>query len=98
MEFLAKEYMKQDGTLRGMASVWRVDPLCRWPDITTIVSRGNLEKVYVLMQAGAGSGPSATQNTLLDHEDLDPEQHLYFINAMEMPRWLYSSERRTFEK
>ncbi|KAG8960600.1 DNA-directed DNA polymerase epsilon, subunit B [Tulasnella sp. 419] len=49
------------------------------------------------MQAGAGSG-SNMKNALLDSEELDPEQHLHFINALEMPRWTYSSERKTFEK
>ncbi|KAG9044272.1 DNA-directed DNA polymerase epsilon, subunit B [Tulasnella sp. UAMH 9824] len=78
MEYIAKEYMKQD-------------------DCTTIVSRESLEKIYTLMQLDTGN-PSATQATLLDTDELDPEQHLYFINAMEMPRWLYSHERRSFEK
>lgn len=49
------------------------------------------------MQLDTGN-PSATQATLLDTDELDPEQHLHFINAMEMPRWLYSHERRSFEK
>ncbi|KAG9015440.1 DNA-directed DNA polymerase epsilon, subunit B [Tulasnella sp. JGI-2019a] len=66
-------------------------------DCTTIVNRENLEKIYALMQLG-GQDAGATQNTLLDPDELDPEQHLYFVNAREMPRWLYSNERKAFEK
>jgi len=56
-----------------------------------------LRKVYTLMQMGSTNSGS-TQSTLLDTEELDPEQHLYFINAMEMPRVVYSAERKVFEK
>lgn len=33
-----------------------------------------------------------------DGDMLDPEDHLYFIDAYEMPQWHWSSERNTFEK
>ena len=66
-------------------------------DCTTIVTQEMLRKVYTLMQMGSTNSGS-TQSTLLDTEELDPEQHLYFINAMEMPRVVYSAERKVFEK
>ena len=31
-------------------------------------------------------------------ELLDPEEHLYFIDAYEMPLWHWSQTRTTFEK
>jgi DNA polymerase epsilon subunit 2 len=34
-----------------------------------------------------------------DHtEQLDPESHLFFVNAFDMPPWHWSVERSTFEK
>ncbi|KAG8902425.1 DNA-directed DNA polymerase epsilon, subunit B [Tulasnella sp. 403] len=96
MEYVAKEYMKQDG-MHSSFGLFKINKVILLTDCTTIVTRENLEKIYALMQLG-GSNPNSTQNTLLDPDELDPEQHLYFINAMEMPRWLYSYERKAFEK
>ena len=33
-----------------------------------------------------------------EKEFLDPDSHLYFIDAFDMPLWHWSSERGTFEK
>ena len=33
-----------------------------------------------------------------EEEDIDPEHHLHFINAFEMPWWHFSHERQTFER
>jgi hypothetical protein len=66
-------------------------------DCSVIVTKELLEKVYLLMQMGS-TNTGSTQNTLLDTEELDPEQHLHFINALDMPRVVYSAERKVFEK
>lgn len=66
-------------------------------DCATIVSKDSLEKIYALMQL-SGNNPTSTQNTLVDSDELDTEQHLHFINATEMPRWVFSNERKTFER
>lgn len=36
--------------------------------------------------------------TSTEKEFLDPDNHLYFIDAFDMPLWHWSSERGTFEK
>ena len=69
----------------------------RFQDCTTIVSRDGLEKVYALMQM-SGTGAGASQNALLDADEFDPEQCLHVVDSMKMPRWLYSAERKTFER
>ena len=33
-----------------------------------------------------------------EKEFIDPENHLFVINAFEMPRWTWSQERGTFER
>jgi hypothetical protein len=58
-----------------------------------IVTKKLLAKVYETLQ---GSGEERSQNTLGD--ELDPEHHLFFIDAFDMPSWHYSAERQTFEK
>jgi len=55
------------------------------------VSLGILRRVYDALQ-DQGSGDAA------ETELLDPESHLYIINAFEMPLWNWSHERGTFEK
>lgn len=36
--------------------------------------------------------------TDLEKDIIDPENHLHFVDAFEMPRWTWSAERGTFEK
>lgn len=36
--------------------------------------------------------------TQTERETIDPENHLFVIDAFEMPRWIWSPERGTFEK
>lgn len=55
------------------------------------VSLHVLQRVYENFQ-GSGDGQSEEQ------EILDPENHLFVINAFDMPLWNWSSERGTFEK
>ncbi|KAH8830491.1 DNA polymerase alpha/epsilon subunit B-domain-containing protein [Flagelloscypha sp. PMI_526] len=38
------------------------------------------------------------ERTEIEQETIDPESHLYVIDAFEMPRWHWSNERGTFEK
>ncbi|THV08446.1 DNA polymerase epsilon, subunit B [Dendrothele bispora CBS 962.96] len=50
-----------------------------------------LQRVYETLQdQGQGTG--------IEIERTDPESHLYFIDAFEMPNWHWSVERGTFEK
>jgi DNA polymerase epsilon subunit 2 len=50
-----------------------------------------LQRVYESLQdQGAGMD--------IETERTDPESHLYFIDAFEMPGWHWSVERGTFEK
>lgn len=49
-----------------------------------------LQKVYERLQDQGQSQVEA--------EALDPDSHLHFINAFEMPSWHWSIERGTFEK
>lgn len=53
------------------------------------VSHPILQRVYDALQ-DQGSGGGA--------ELLDPESHLYIIDAFEMPLWYWSPERGTFER
>ncbi|KAF9076745.1 DNA polymerase alpha/epsilon subunit B-domain-containing protein [Rhodocollybia butyracea] len=59
-------------------------------DATMKVSVEVLQKVYELLQ-DQGQDEQET-------ETLDPDSHLHFINAFEMPSWHWSIERGTFEK
>lgn len=56
------------------------------------VSLDVLERVYeVLQDQGDRSGDTF-------REVLDPDSHLYIVDAFEMPLWNWSIERGTFEK
>ncbi|OBZ70460.1 DNA polymerase epsilon subunit B [Grifola frondosa] len=56
------------------------------------VSLEVLERVYDTFQ---GSADSQGQK---DQDALDPESHLFVINAFDMPLWHWSQERSTFER
>jgi DNA polymerase epsilon subunit 2 len=51
-----------------------------------------LKRVYQALQ-DQGTRPNEHHK-----ENLDPNSHLYFIDAFEMPLWHWSQERATFEK
>jgi DNA polymerase epsilon subunit 2 len=65
-------------------------------DSPTIVTKQILQRVYEIVVEKSQAAVSGT-GTQSD-EGLDPDHHLYFINAFEMPRWNYSQERKVFEK
>ncbi|KAF9534221.1 epsilon DNA polymerase [Crepidotus variabilis] len=60
-------------------------------DATMKVSPDVLRRVYESLKDEGG-------RTQEEKELIDPENHLFFIDAFEMPRWIWSSERGTFEK
>ncbi|KAF9485264.1 DNA polymerase epsilon, subunit B [Pholiota conissans] len=60
-------------------------------DATMKVSVEILQRVYESLQ-------DQGERTKVEKELIDPENHLYFIDAFEMPRWTWSSERGTFER
>jgi DNA polymerase epsilon subunit 2 len=87
MELLAKAYLLQEGPFMS------VSPLAYSfisTDSTGFVSKEILEKVYESMQ-------DATTDQLETDANSDIENHLFFVDAFEMPWWQYSLERQTFE-
>ncbi|KAK7061812.1 DNA polymerase epsilon subunit [Favolaschia claudopus] len=60
-------------------------------DATMKVSIDVLQRVYESLQ-------DQGQRTDQGKEAIDPESHLFVIDAFEMPLWNWSSERGTFEK
>lgn len=55
------------------------------------VSVDVLNRVYQALQ-------EQEARTEIEQETVDPESHLYFIDAFDMPLWHWSHERATFEK
>jgi DNA polymerase epsilon subunit 2 len=53
------------------------------------VSLAILQRVYESVQ---------DQGIETEKESIDPESHLFFIDAFDMPLWRWSQERGTFEK
>jgi DNA polymerase epsilon subunit 2 len=60
-------------------------------DATMKVSVEVLKRVYESLQ-------DQGERTQVEKEVIDPENHLFFIDAFEMPRWTWSQERSTFER
>jgi len=60
-------------------------------DATMKVSVDILKRVYESLQ-------DQGERTEMEKELVDPENHLFFIDAFDMPRWTWSPERGTFEK
>lgn len=89
LETLVVEYSKQDGELLNVSSYLTLSkPL--GSDATMKVSAEILKRVYESLQE---------QGQQSDEKDLiDPESHLYIINAFEMPLWRWSQENGTFQK
>lgn len=61
-------------------------------DATMKVSVQILNRVYQTLQT------SGDQRTRKEDAYLDPEDHLHFVNAFDMPLWHWSPERGSFEK
>ena len=55
------------------------------------VSLDILRRVYDSFQNGGETGQA-------DDDFLDPENHLHFIDAYDMPLWNWSNEKGTFER
>lgn len=53
------------------------------------VSLEVLQRVYEAFQEGGDTA---------EGDFLDPESHLHFIDAFEMPLWNWSTERSAFER
>lgn len=63
----------------------------KYIDATMKVSIEVLQRVYANLQ------DQDDENEI--HKDgLNPENHLFFVNAYEMPRWHWSNERGAFER
>ncbi|KAG8760539.1 DNA-directed DNA polymerase epsilon, subunit B [Serendipita sp. 396] len=64
-------------------------------DCSTIVTKPLLQRVYeTVVEKSTAAVTDGSQSS----EIWDPDHHLYFIDAFEMPRWHYSLERKAFEK
>lgn len=88
IETIAREYNKQDGDAFVKSIVFsKADP---YKDAAMKVSLDILRRVYDALQDQGNPGEA--------EELLDPDSHLYFIDAFEMPSWHWSQERGTFEK
>lgn len=53
------------------------------------VSLDVLQRVYDAFQEGNEAG---------ENDFLDPDSHLHFVDAFEMPLWNWSAERSAFER
>ena len=92
IELIAKEYNKQDGSCLVASSQGpELTPTSR-QDASMKVSVEILNRVYQTLQT------SADQRTRKEDGYLDPEDHLHFVDAFEMPLWHWSPERGSFEK
>ena len=60
-------------------------------DVQTKVSVDILKRVYDAFQKNGEAGEG-------EDDFLDPEAHLYFIDAFEMPLWNWSTEKGTFDR
>jgi DNA polymerase epsilon subunit 2 len=90
IELIAKEYNKQDGLYPLIYSPHENSLYTR--DATMKVSLQILNRVYQNLQS------SGDQRGRKEDAYLDPEDHLHFVNAYEMPLWHWSPERGSFEK
>ncbi|KAF7433025.1 DNA-directed DNA polymerase epsilon, subunit B [Pleurotus ostreatus] len=61
-------------------------------DATMKVAVDVLRRVYQALQDSEGTSTDAEKDVI------DPESHLFVINAYEMPAWRWSTERGTFER
>jgi DNA polymerase epsilon subunit 2 len=90
VETLAQEYNKQDGVHSNDLSPCS-SLISLALDAVMKVSLEILQRVYEALQDQGNTYEK-------EKEDIDPDSHLYFINAYEMPLWHWSQERSTFEK
>ncbi|OJT04135.1 DNA polymerase epsilon subunit B [Trametes pubescens] len=70
---------------------WMAKEYNKQDDAQMKVSLDVLNRVYEAFQSGDNEGAQ-------EHAVLDPDHHLYVIDAFEMPSWNWSSERSTFER
>lgn len=66
-------------------------------DVSTIITRATVERVYELVSEAAGNAAGGSGDPM-DGETVDPNHHFFVIDAFEMPNWQWSIERKTFEK
>ncbi|TFK75812.1 epsilon DNA polymerase [Pluteus cervinus] len=60
-------------------------------DASMKVSLEILQRVYQTLQESG-------ERSAVERDIIDPESHLYFVDAFDMPRWHWSHERGTFER
>ena len=100
IELIAKEYNKQDGSFLVSSSSQGLGGSCPFflflflfrKDATMKVSLEILNRVYQTLQS------SGDRRTRKEDGYLDPEDHLHFVDAFEMPLWHWTPERGSFEK
>ncbi|KAH9853528.1 epsilon DNA polymerase [Lenzites betulinus] len=70
---------------------WMAKEYNKQDDAQMKVSLDVLQRVYEAFQNGDGEGAQ-------EHALLDPDNHLFVIDAFDMPLWNWSTERSTFER
>lgn len=90
VEWIAREYNKQDGACAFHRTLWK-SFIKRETDAQMKVSLDVLRRVYEGFQGSDGQNQG-------EGERLDPEAHLYFIDAFKMPLWNWSPEKSAFER
>ena len=91
VERLAKEYNQQDGGL-CFRSQFIEAVIDLNSDAIMKVTLPILQRVFHSIQEKEERKFEGAE------EILDPEEHLFFVNAYDMPLWRWSQSRSTFEK
>lgn len=66
-------------------------------DATMKVSIEVLQRVYTSLQDQDEDNGGGTDGAVY-RDGLNPENHLWFVDSFEMPRWHWSNERGAFER
>ncbi|PFH52811.1 hypothetical protein AMATHDRAFT_56291 [Amanita thiersii Skay4041] len=90
VEGILAEYEIQDENIEATLEAL-VKEYNKQDDATMKVSVDVLQRVYESLR-------DQGDTSALEREFLDPDSHLYFIDAHNMPLWHWSQERGTFEK
>jgi DNA polymerase epsilon subunit 2 len=94
IETLARDYNKQDGKARHgylQSKPIKINWTSDYIDATMKVSVEVLRRVYAKLQ-------DQDDDDEMHKDGLNPESHLFFVDAHEMPKWHWSNERGAFER
>ncbi|KDQ20670.1 hypothetical protein BOTBODRAFT_26684 [Botryobasidium botryosum FD-172 SS1] len=66
-------------------------------ECSTIVTKSALEHIYETLRL-ASENTADPAGSLDPNTEINPDHHLFVVNAFEMPRWHFSHERNAFER